>query len=75
MTHLQEFEEILKNANVKTEGITIDTPLKTMGLDSLDLVEIVMAVEEKYSIEFSEDELTTLVTVKDFVDAIDKKVK
>lgn len=75
MTRLEEFEQILKEANIKTEGITIETPLKAMGLDSLDLVEIVMSVEEKYGIEFSEDELTTLVTVKDFVDAIDKKAK
>ena len=44
-------------------------PLKDdLGADSLDLYEMVMALEDEYGIEIDTDELTDLSTVGDFME-------
>ncbi len=44
-----------------------------LGADSLDIVELVMAMEENFGIEISDDELMKVRTVQDVVDFIKKK--
>lgn len=44
-----------------------------LGADSLDVVELVMAFEEKFSIEIPDDDVPNLKTVQDAVDYISKK--
>ena len=39
-----------------------------LGADSLDLYEMVMALEDEYGIEIDTDELTELSTVGDFME-------
>ncbi|MDC0037776.1 acyl carrier protein [Alphaproteobacteria bacterium] len=41
-----------------------------LGADSLDTVELVMAFEEKFSIEIPDDAAETILTVKDAIDFI-----
>ena len=41
-----------------------------LGADSLDLVELIMAMEEAFDIEISDDQAEKLQTVKDAVDYI-----
>lgn len=41
--------------------------------DSLDLYELVMALEEVYDVEFPSDDLEKLVTVKDIMDYLSAK--
>ena len=73
MDYLASFIELLsKRSNVK--DITGDTELRSLGIDSLDLVEIVMEAEEEFNIAFSNDELNNFVTVNDVVNAIKSKV-
>ncbi|MFC1742539.1 acyl carrier protein [Candidatus Riflebacteria bacterium] len=43
-----------------------------LGADSLDTVELVMALEEEFSCEISDEEAENLKTVKDVVDYIEK---
>ena len=45
-----------------------------LGADSLDTVELVMAFEEEFSIEISDDVAEGISTVKDVVDHISKEV-
>lgn len=73
MKYFEEFKEILSQ-KVKGKEITMDTELKGLGIDSLDLVEIIMDAEEKYGIEFDNDELSGFVTVGDVVETINKKL-
>ena len=48
------------------EEITPDTSFKEdLGADSLDLFELVMTLEEEYSIEIPPEELNKLLTVGD----------
>lgn len=60
---------------VKGKEITKETVIKDLGLDSLDLVESLMKLEEKLNIEFSDDEMMSFKTVGDVLSSIEKKVK
>ena len=73
MKYFDEFKEILET-KVHGKEITMETELKGLGIDSLDLVEIIMDAEEKYGIEFDNDELSGFTTVGDVVETINKKL-
>ena len=50
--------------NVDADEITMDTTfVDDLGADSLDLFELVMALEEKYEVEIPSEELAELTTV------------
>ena len=59
---------------VKVEAIDPKTELRELGLDSLDLVELMMELEKEFKIEFENDEMTSFKTLEDVVKAIDAKV-
>ena len=56
---------------VKPEASFIDD----LGADSLDIVELVMAMEEEFDIEIPDEEAEKLKTVKDVADYLSGKVK
>ncbi len=45
-----------------------------LGADSLDVVELVMAMEEEFNIELPDEEAAKIVTVADLVNTATKKV-
>lgn len=53
----------IDNKEVKPESQLIDD----LGADSLDLVEISMALEEEFSIEVPDDQVESIHTVEDVV--------
>lgn len=59
----------------KGKNITRETAIKDLGIDSLDLVESLMSIEEELKIEFSDDEMMSFHSVGDVFDAIEKKVR
>lgn len=68
--------EFIKMLTAKTgkKDINGSTDLRSLGIDSLDLVEIVMEAEEKFKITFSNDELNGFKLVDDVVKAINTKI-
>jgi acyl carrier protein len=74
MDSFNGFVELLKKV-VKNKEITLDTELRALGIDSLDLAEIIMEAEEKFNVSFSNDELNGFVKVQDVVKTIDSKKK
>ena len=44
-----------------------------LGADSLDLVELIMAMEENFNVEIMDDELGKLRTVQDAIDYVKEK--
>ncbi len=42
-----------------------------LGADSLDIVELIMALEDEFGVTVDEDKVQNLVTVGDIVDLID----
>ncbi len=47
--------------------------LDDLGADSLDLVELIMAMEEEFDIEISDEEAEKLQTVQDAINYIKKR--
>lgn len=66
---------ISTKTKVKKEEITLDSDFELdLNLDSLDIVEIVMAIEEEFNITISDDDVLKLKTVKDAVEYIQNKI-
>ena len=62
-------EMIAEQLNCDAAGITAETSFKDdLGADSLDLFELVMALEEEYGIEIPSEELESLTTVGAIID-------
>src|SRR5947208_1099937 len=74
-------EERVKSIIVEQLGVDADevTPeasfVEDLGADSLDTVELIMAFEEEFGVEISDDEAEKIRKVKDAVDYIDKRAK
>lgn len=62
---LEEMKEMIaEQLNCEESSITEATSFKDdLGADSLDLFELVMALEEKYEVEIPSEELAELTTV------------
>ncbi len=76
---MSDIEEQVKKIVVEHLGIDESkvTPdarfIDDLGADSLDTVELVMAFEEKFSIEIPDDAAETILTVKNAIDFIKGK--
>lgn len=72
---LEEMKEIIaEQLNCDADSITEATSFKdNLGADSLDLFELVMALEEKYEIEIPSEELTDLTTVGSVMEYLKSK--
>ncbi len=67
-------EIIVDTINCDEDMITMEASLKDdIGIDSLDAMELSMALEEEFSLTIEEEALANFVTVKDIVDYIDSK--
>ena len=49
--------------------------INDLGADSLDIIEITMAIEKEFSIEISDDDTSKIETVGDLMKVIDEKRK
>ncbi len=64
-------EIIVEQLGVEAEKVTSDAKfIEDLGADSLDTVELVMAFEDKFSIEVPDDAAEKLKSVKDVVEYI-----
>ena len=67
-------EMVAEQLNVYAAEITEATSFKDdLGADSLDLFELVMALEEEYEIEIPSEELENLTTVGSVADYLKSK--
>ena len=62
---------------VEPEAVTRDTTfVEDLGADSLDIVELTMAIEEEFSLdEVSDEDLKKIITVGDLVDYVSRYVQ
>ncbi len=66
-------EIIVEQLGVDAEKVTADAKfIEDLGADSLDTVELVMAFEDKFSIEVPDEAAERLKSVKDVVDFINE---
>ena len=70
MATLDTVKEVLEsNLDIDPENVTKDATFDDLGIDSLDMVELICDLEEKCSVDFGEPE--GLTTVGDLVEYID----
>ena len=72
-------EDRVKSIIVEQLGVDADEVqpeasfVEDLGADSLDTVELIMAFEEEFGVEISDDEAEKIRKVKDAVEYIDKR--
>ena len=71
----EEFKDLLvEKLDLGSAEITEATAFKAdLGIDSLDLFDLVMELEDKYNIEIPSEELESIVTVGDMIKYLEAK--
>jgi len=68
VTSVKSRTKLLKNI----EQLDAEKPLSEQGVDSLDLSELLLVVEEEFGVEIPDDEIENLGTLRLIVDYINK---
>ncbi len=69
-------EIIVEQLGVTPDEVTNEASfIEDLGADSLDTVELVMAFEEEFGIEISDEDAEKIKTVQDAVSYIDEHIK
>ena len=64
---------IAEQTGIDPETITMDSSfVEDLNIDSIDLIELIMMLEEEYNIEFSEDDAERIKTIGDVVNYINQ---
>lgn len=67
-------EIVVEQLGVDASEVNIDsTFIDDLGADSLDIVELIMAFEEEFSVEIPDEVAEKIKSVKDAVELIDKE--
>lgn len=74
MDKKQEIENLIKE-KLNISEINRNATIADYGLDSLDVVEFLLELEEQYGISFEAGETTNLKTLGELLDLLDKKIK
>ena len=70
---LKEF--IVEQSKIDPDEITLDSRLsKDLEADSLDQVEVLMALEDEFDIEIPDEDAEKFVTVGDIVEYLEKHI-
>ena len=70
---VQKVKEIIaKHAKVDIDKLNLDADFKNdLHLDSIDLFQVIMEVEETFKIKIDNDKLINIKTVKDALDSVE----
>lgn len=69
-------EIVAEQLGVSEEEVTPSASfIEDLGADSLDIVELIMALEEQYGLEISDEEAEKIRTVQDVIDYIESHLK
>ncbi|MHC1695946.1 MAG: acyl carrier protein [Eubacteriales bacterium] len=71
---IEKVKDILaKQLRIEVDTIEDDTNImEDLGADSLDIVELLMAIEENFGITVPDEDVSTLKTVRDIAEYVEK---
>ena len=62
--------EIIENFSCLNEELSTEAKISDIGLDSLDMVEITMELEERFDVSIEDEEIANVKTVSDIVELV-----
>ena len=65
---------IAASKRIPLETVTIDSDFQQLGIDSMDAVEILFALENEFDISIPDDEVRTVRNVRDMCTGVEKLV-
>lgn len=65
---------VSQQLEVALDKLTMETTFEEIDADSLDIVELVMALEEEFDLEISDQEIENIKTIGDIVRYIESKM-
>ncbi|PZW01427.1 phosphopantetheine-binding protein [Metamycoplasma auris] len=70
-----DFKELVfkKIRKLTKKDFDIDTPIRGLNIDSLDLVILISELETNFNIEITDDELMKIKTIGDVLNIIEQK--
>ncbi len=68
-------EIIAEQLSVEVSVLNAETVFADLGADSLDLFQIISALEEEFDIEFENDDAESIKTIGDAIEHIQKAVE
>jgi acyl carrier protein len=74
---LKRLQEIVgEQLSIEPEKVTPNADFgKQLGADSLDVIELVMAIEYEFNIDIEDEYASKITTVQDALDYIENKIK
>lgn len=72
MATLDTIKDILQeNLDIAPENVDVDSTFESLGVDSLDMVELICELEERLDVDFGEPEgLETMGDLVEYVDSL-----
>lgn len=68
-------ETVMQQLNITEDQYNIEASfIEDLGADSLDIVELLMALEDEFGIEIPDEDLIKIVTIKDVIEYIKAKM-
>ena len=69
-------EVVVEQLSVNADEVTEDSKfVEDLGADSLDIVELIMAIEEEFEIEVPDEDAEKLQTVQETIDYVTGKIE
>lgn len=66
---------LIEDLEIEPDKISMNGRMKEdIGIDSLDLVDVVVIVDKKFGFKIQPEEMKNIVTLKDFCDYIEQKL-
>jgi len=67
-------ETIAKETNISFSGVHLDTRLEDVNIDSLDMIEVALALEKTFNITIVTTELLRFQTFGDVIEELQRKL-
>jgi acyl carrier protein len=67
-------KSIATSKRIPLETVTIDSDFQQLGIDSMDAVEILFALENEFDISIPDDEVRSVRNVRDMCAGVDRLV-
>ncbi|WP_186431151.1 acyl carrier protein [Clostridium sp. BSD9I1] len=64
---------IVEQLNIEEEGLTLETSFEELGVDSLDLFQIVIEIEEEFNLQIEDAE--SIKTIGDAVKFVESNIE